>query len=141
MQYENICRGSFISRPNRFIAVVEIDGVEQRVHVKNTGRCAELLVPGNTVYLEKSSNQNRKTAYDLVAVEKRAPEGARLIRETLTPRGDEKAAGFEINEDTMKMMGGFTMLRLTGMLGMAGIKLTKEELLALNEKLNQIEKV
>ena len=71
----------------------------------------------------------------------RSPEGARLIRETLTPRGDEKAAGFEINEDTMKMMGGFTMLRLTGMLGMAGIKLSKEELLALNEKLNQIEKV
>ena len=68
MQYENICRGTFISRPNRFIAVVEIDGEQQRVHVKNTGRCAELLVPGNTVYLEKSANPKRKTAYDLVAV-------------------------------------------------------------------------
>ena len=97
MQYENICRGTFISRPNRFIAVVEIDGVEQRVHVKNTGRCAELLVPGNTVYLEKSSNQNRKTAYDLVAVEKRAPEGARLINmDSMAPNraaGEWLAAG------------------------------------------------
>ena len=71
----------------------------------------------------------------------RSPEGARLVRQTLTPRGDEKAAGFEINDEMMKMMGGFTMLRLTGMLGMAGIKLSKEELLALNEKLNRIERV
>ena len=97
MQYENICRGTFVSRPNRFIAVVEIDGVAQRVHVKNTGRCAELLVPGNTVYLEKSANPNRKTAYDLVAVEKRAPEGTRLVNmDSMAPNraaGEWLAAG------------------------------------------------
>lgn len=79
MKYENIHHGTFISRPNRFIAVVEIDGKEQRVHVKNTGRCAELLQPGNMVYLEKSSNPARKTAYDLVAVEKLVPGGTRLV--------------------------------------------------------------
>ena len=70
MKYENIVKGRFISRPNRFIAQVEIEGKEHTVHVKNTGRCRELLREGVTVYLEKSSNPNRKTAFDLVAVEK-----------------------------------------------------------------------
>lgn len=70
MFYKNIAAGKFISRPNRFIANVEIDGEVRVVHVKNTGRCRELLVPGSTVYCEKSDNPNRKTAYDLVAVEK-----------------------------------------------------------------------
>ena len=70
MFYKNIAAGKFISRPNRFIANVEIDGEIQVVHVKNTGRCKELLLPGSTVYCEKSDNPNRKTAYDLVAVEK-----------------------------------------------------------------------
>lgn len=75
MIYENIVRGRFISRPNRFIAYVEVDGEEQTVHVKNTGRCRELLVPGAVVYLEKSTNPKRRTAYDLIAVQK----GDRLI--------------------------------------------------------------
>lgn len=79
MKYNNCHPGIFISRPNRFIAVVEIDGEEQRVHVKNTGRCRELLQPGNTVYLEKSSNPARKTQYDLIAVEKQVPGGTRLV--------------------------------------------------------------
>lgn len=70
MQYQNICPAIFISRPNRFIAEVLIDGVPTRVHVKNTGRCRELLLPGAKVYLEKSTNPDRKTAYDLIAVEK-----------------------------------------------------------------------
>lgn len=70
MRYLNVVPGRFISRPNRFIAHVEIDGVDTVVHVKNTGRCKELLVPGCTVYLEKSSNPDRKTPYDLIAVEK-----------------------------------------------------------------------
>lgn len=70
MQYKNIVPGKFISRPNRFIAHVEIDGVDTVVHVKNTGRCKELLVLGCTVYLEKSDNPARKTPYDLIAVEK-----------------------------------------------------------------------
>lgn len=74
MKYDNITRGRFIKRPNRFIAQVEIqeDGSvrEETVHVKNTGRCQELLVPGAEVYLEKSAVKERKTAYDLVGVKK-----------------------------------------------------------------------
>ncbi len=70
MRYENIVRGRFLARPNRFVAHVEIDGREEVCHVKNTGRCRELLVPGCTVYLDKAKNPERKTKYDLVAVEK-----------------------------------------------------------------------
>lgn len=70
MKYKNIFSGRFIRRPNRFIAKVEIDGTEETVHVKNTGRCRELLTEGCTVYLEKSDNPDRKTKYDLVAAEK-----------------------------------------------------------------------
>ncbi|MBE7059177.1 MAG: DNA/RNA nuclease SfsA [Ruminococcaceae bacterium] len=68
MKYKNIVQGKFINRPNRFIANVEIDGEVETVHVKNTGRCKELLVSGATVYLEKVSESSRKTKYDLVAV-------------------------------------------------------------------------
>ena len=68
MKYNNIVKGRFIERPNRFIAKVEIGGVTETVHVKNTGRCRELLVKGTTVYLEKSNNPERKTGYDLIAV-------------------------------------------------------------------------
>lgn len=70
MRYRNIHKAIFLSRPNRFIAQVELNGREETVHVKNTGRCRELLIPGCTVYLEKSDNAARRTAYDLVAVEK-----------------------------------------------------------------------
>lgn len=70
MKYQNIQPAVFINRPNRFIAEVLIDGVPTRVHVKNTGRCLELLTPGAAVYLEKSANPDRKTAYDLIAVKK-----------------------------------------------------------------------
>lgn len=79
MKYSNIHKATFLSRPNRFIALVEIEDREEKVHVKNTGRCKELLQPGNTVYLEKSTNPARKTAYDLVAVEKRIPGGTRFV--------------------------------------------------------------
>ena len=72
MKYSNITTATFLSRPNRFIAQVRLlDGTEETVHVKNTGRCKELLIPGCTVYLEKSENPNRKTLYDLIAVGKR----------------------------------------------------------------------
>lgn len=70
MKYNNIIQGLFISRPNRFIAKVNIDGEEQTVHVKNTGRCKELLKENAVVFLEKSSNPNRKTQYDLISVYK-----------------------------------------------------------------------
>lgn len=75
MKYNNIVKGKFINRPNRFIANVLIDNQIEVCHVKNTGRCKELLVKGNTVYLQKSDNINRKTKYDLIAVQK----GDRLI--------------------------------------------------------------
>lgn len=75
MKYKNIVEGKFISRPNRFIAHVEIEGLEHVVHVKNTGRCKELLQPKATVYLEKSDNPTRKTLYDLVSVKK----GERIV--------------------------------------------------------------
>ena len=75
MQYQKIKQGIFRVRPNRFIAHVELDGKVEICHVKNTGRCRELLVPGVTVYLEESDNPERKTRYDLVTVEK----GNRLI--------------------------------------------------------------
>ena len=75
MRYPNIHRATFLARPNRFIAHVDLDGESVVAHVKNTGRCKELLVPGAAVYLVKSDNPARRTLYDLVAVEK----GDRLI--------------------------------------------------------------
>ena len=70
MKYKTIKKGIFQDRPNRFIAHVWIDGTLETVHVKNTGRCKELLLPGSTVILEDCDNPNRKTRYDLVAVYK-----------------------------------------------------------------------
>lgn len=70
MIYKNVVTGKFKNRPNRFIARVEIDGKVETCHVKNTGRCRELLLPEAEVYLEKSDNPNRKTAYDLIGVKK-----------------------------------------------------------------------
>lgn len=70
MKYKKVVKGEFISRPNRFIAHVNIEGQMQVCHVKNTGRCRELLVPGATVFLEESDNPDRKTKYDLIAVYK-----------------------------------------------------------------------
>ena len=75
MHYPNMVPGTFLSRPNRFIAHVEIDGREEIVHVKNTGRCRELLPPGAQVWCQRSDNPNRKTKYDLITVRK----GQRLI--------------------------------------------------------------
>lgn len=70
MKYEHIVRGRFLERPNRFIAYVEIDGKREKVHVKNTGRCRELLQEDAQVFLSYSDNESRSTAYDLVAVKK-----------------------------------------------------------------------
>ena len=75
MNYHNVKEGRFLSRPNRFIAMVQIEGRVEVCHVKNTGRCRELLVPGAAVYLEESPKPDRKTKYDLIAVQK----GDRLI--------------------------------------------------------------
>lgn len=70
MKYKKIVKGRFIERPNRFIAQVEINGKIETAHVKNTGRCRELLIEDATVYLSESDNTDRKTKYDLVCVEK-----------------------------------------------------------------------
>lgn len=76
MRYETeVIRGKFAARPNRFIAHVLVHGKQEVCHVKNTGRCKELLVPGAEVYLAKSSNPLRKTLYDLIAVEKKRENG------------------------------------------------------------------
>ena len=70
MVYENVTKAVFLNRPNRFIAEVEIDGKREIVHVKNTGRCKELLIPGCEVWLTAPGTPNRKTKYDLIAVRK-----------------------------------------------------------------------
>ena len=75
MEYTDVRAATFLERPNRFVAYVELEGRRQICHVKNTGRCKELLVPGCRVYLQKAQNPARRTPYDLIAVEK----GDRLI--------------------------------------------------------------
>lgn len=75
MEYLEVIGGTFLARPNRFIAQVQLGDTVETVHVKNTGRCRELLAPGARVYLERGKNPKRKTKYDLIAVEK----GDRLI--------------------------------------------------------------
>ena len=87
MEYTNMVPGIFLARPNRFIAHVCIDGREEVVHVKNTGRCRELLIPGCTVWCQRSDNPNRKTKFDLIAVQK----GDRLIN--MDSQAPNKAAG------------------------------------------------
>ena len=103
MKYHSIKQGRFVSRPNRFIAHVELDGEEVVCHVKNTGRCRELLVPGAVVWLEESDNPTRKTRFDLIGVDK----GGRLINmDAQAPNrvfGEWAAAG--------GFRGGLTLLR------------------------------
>ncbi|MGN0623945.1 MAG: DNA/RNA nuclease SfsA [Oscillospiraceae bacterium] len=101
MKYGDIHTGKFLSRPNRFIAHVEIDGAEEICHVKNTGRCRELLIPGCRVFCEKSSNPARKTKYDLIAVMK----GGRLIN--MDSQAPNKAAG----EAADRLFGGVVSVR------------------------------
>lgn len=79
MKYTNVIKATFKERPNRFIAKVEIEGKEAVAHVKNTGRCRELLVPDCEVYLAVSDNPSRKTKYDLIAAEKKREDGTTLL--------------------------------------------------------------
>ena len=100
MKYDKVVRGTFLDRPNRFIAHVLIDGKTETVHVKNTGRCRELLIEGAEVWLEQSANPARKTKYDLIAVRKssgllvnidsQAPN--KVAREWLETQGFDKIA-------------------------------------------------
>ncbi len=93
MRYENIQKAVFLDRPNRFIAHMELDGQRQVCHVKNTGRCKELLVPGAEIYVQRAGNPARKTGWDLIAVQK----GDRLINmDAVAPNavfGEYLAAG------------------------------------------------
>ncbi len=101
MHYEDIKEGRFESRPNRFIAYVTVDGRQEKVHVKNTGRCRELLTENARVYLNRSDNPKRSTAYDLVAVQK----GARIIN--MDSQSPNKAV-----EEWLKEGGLFSDVRL-----------------------------
>lgn len=84
MNYERIKRGTFLRRPNRFVAEIEIDGQVEICHVKNTGRCRELLLPGVTVLVQEAVNGQRKTKFDLISVYK----GQRLINmDSQVPNG------------------------------------------------------
>lgn len=87
MKYKNIVKGNFIKRLNRFVAICEIDGEQISCHVKNTGRCGEILIEGVECYLEKSNNPDRKYAYSLITVRK----GKRLIN--IDSQAPNKAAG------------------------------------------------
>ncbi len=75
IKYKEVKKGIFLERPNRFIAKVLVDGVSETVHVKNTGRCKELLINGVTVYLSAAENPLRKTKFDLIGVEKVTDRG------------------------------------------------------------------
>ncbi|WP_124100785.1 DNA/RNA nuclease SfsA [Ruminococcus sp. Marseille-P6503] len=101
MNYTDIRKGRFISRPNRFIAEVEIDGEKEICHVKNTGRCKELLLKGSAVVCEKSPNPARKTRYDLVAVYK----GDRLINM------DSQAPNRAVLEAIPALFSGVTLIK------------------------------
>lgn len=105
MKYRKIISGQFVSRPNRFIAYVDIQGQMEVCHVKNTGRCRELLQPGSIVYLEESDNLGRKTKYDLVAVEK----GNILVN--MDSNAPNKVVGEWLNTDNCPILQG-TEVRL-----------------------------
>lgn len=101
MQYTSVVKGRFLDRPNRFVAHVEMGGQIVTVHVKNTGRCKELLVPGAAVYLEKAANPARKTPYDLIAVQK----GGLLINM------DSQAPNKVFEEAAPRLFPGLTLLK------------------------------
>jgi len=111
MKYEKIIRGTFIDRPNRFIAVVEVDGESVKAHVKNTGRCRELLVPGAEVYLEdfESRMGQRKMRYSLVGVEKNTASGKLMIN--MDSQAPNKVVGEALSEGRIRL-GGMGNLNL-----------------------------
>ena len=94
MKYTNIHKATFLSRPNRFIAHCLLGGETVIAHVKNTGRCRELLVDNATVYLDEPKGKNRKTKYDLVAVEKVLPNGEIILINMDSGAPNEAAAEF-----------------------------------------------
>ena len=107
MQYRTTRRAAFLQRPNRFVALCDLDGETVRAHVKNTGRCRELLVPGCTVYLEESGNPNRSTAYSLIGVEK---GNLRINMDSQAPNRIFQE-GVEQGIITLPEMAGYTLLK------------------------------
>lgn len=103
MIYENIVEGKFIARPNRFVATVEINGKEEQVHVKNTGRCKELLLPGSTVYLEDFENRmgTRKMRYSMIGVEKKVSGGCIMIN--MDSQAPNKVVEEALNDGTISL--------------------------------------
>ena len=108
MQYQTVKKAVFLSRPNRFIARVELDGAVETVHVKNTGRCRELLLPGAVVWLAEGNSPARKTRFDLIAVEKE-----RTGRPSLLVNMDAQAPNAVFREwaDGDGFIPGLTLLR------------------------------
>lgn len=103
MIYERVKEAVFLARPNRFIAQVELEGREETIHVKNTGRCGEILIPGTQVWVQESDNPNRKTKYDLITARK----GSRLINiDSQAPnklfREFAESGGFPEKFDTLR---------------------------------------
>ena len=105
MKYKNICEGVFLDRPNRFIANVLINGKEEKVHVKNTGRCRELLQLGAKLWLEDFSDaeSTRKTKYDVIAVKKKIDGGERMIN--MDSQAPNKVAEEALLNGTLKLPG------------------------------------
>ncbi|MEG2199803.1 MAG: DNA/RNA nuclease SfsA [Anaerovorax sp.] len=106
MKYKQIKKGTFLARPNRFMAQVEIDGVVHSVHVKNTGRCKELLIGGVTVYLEdfEEDMRQRKTRFSLVAVEKIRETGEKLLV-NMDSQAPNKAVAEALKDGTIVLPG------------------------------------
>ena len=117
MKYKNIIEGKFLSRPNRFIAYVEIDGKKEIAHVKNTGRCKELLIDGATVYLKPSDNPNRKTKYSLHLIENNgalvamySQEASKIVIDAILKGKVKELSGYDIVESEKTI--GNSMIRL-----------------------------
>jgi len=100
MRYPDIVPGIFLTRPNRFIAHVMINGKEEIAHVKNTGRCKELLIPGAEVYLQYHDNPSRKTRYSLISVRK----GEKLVN--IDSQAPNKATMEALAAGAIRALGG-----------------------------------
>ena len=105
MRYEKIIKAEFIERPNRFIAICRVENQTVKVHVKNTGRCRELLIPGASVYLEDFEGRmgSRKMRYSLIGVEKVTEGGTLMIN--MDSQAPNKAVSEALNEGTIKLPG------------------------------------
>ena len=108
MHYGKVISGKFLVRPNRFIAYVEVAGKQETVHVKNTGRCRELLQPGCIVYLEEGNKPARKTKYDLIVAEKQRPGQAPLLVNM-----DSQIPNYAVKEwlEAGNLFGNITLIR------------------------------